>query len=72
MWPNPQFSADLITFTEEILNGKFHLLCSTCIFSSNNAVAHNWAEKKTKKPHHKLFTQTTSKIMFSEKKNVGM
>ena len=22
MWPNPQFSADLVTFTEEILNGK--------------------------------------------------
>ena len=25
-WPNPQFSADLVTFTEEILNGK--LLCA--------------------------------------------
>ena len=24
MWPNPQFSADLVTFTEEILNGKLH------------------------------------------------
>ena len=22
MWPNPQFSADLATFTREILNGK--------------------------------------------------
>ena len=22
MWPNPQFAADLVTFTEEILNGK--------------------------------------------------
>ena len=22
MWPNPQFPADLVTFTEEILNGK--------------------------------------------------
>ena len=31
MWPNPQFPADLVTFTEEILNGKLHLLCSeTC------------------------------------------
>ena len=27
-WPNPQFSADLVTFTEEILNGKPHFLCS--------------------------------------------
>ena len=22
MWPNPQFSADLVALTEEILNGK--------------------------------------------------
>ena len=24
MWPNPHFSADLVTFTEEILNRKLH------------------------------------------------
>ena len=24
MWPNPQFPADLVTFTEKILNGKLH------------------------------------------------
>ena len=24
MWPNPQFPVDLVTFTEEILNGKLH------------------------------------------------
>ena len=28
MRPNPQFSADLVTFTEKILNGKLHLLSS--------------------------------------------
>ena len=28
MWPNAQFSPDLVTFTEEMLNGKFHFLCS--------------------------------------------
>ena len=28
MWPNPQFSADLVTLTEEILNGKIIFLCS--------------------------------------------
>ena len=28
MWPNPQESADLVTFTEETLNGKLHFLCS--------------------------------------------
>ena len=24
MWPNPQFPVDLVTFTEEIYNGKLH------------------------------------------------
>ena len=28
MWPNPQFPADLITFTEEILSEKLRFLCS--------------------------------------------
>ena len=28
MWPNPQVTADLVSFTEEILNRKFHFLCS--------------------------------------------
>ena len=31
MGPNPQFSADLVTFTEEILNGKLHFLCSVSL-----------------------------------------
>ena len=26
MWPNPMFAADLVTFTEEILNGKIDFL----------------------------------------------
>ena len=28
MWPNPQETAALVVFTEEILNGKLHFLCS--------------------------------------------
>ena len=28
MWPNPEETADLVTFTEEIPNGKLHFLCS--------------------------------------------
>ena len=28
MWPNPQFPADLVTFTEDTLHGKLHFLCS--------------------------------------------
>ena len=25
-----QFTADLVTFTQEILNGKLHFLCNVC------------------------------------------
>ena len=33
MWPNPQLPADFVTFTEEILIGKLHFLCSVlCTF----------------------------------------
>ena len=32
MWPNPQFPADLITFTEELLNGKIHFLSSAICY----------------------------------------
>ena len=28
MWPNPQFSADLVIFIEEIINRNFDFLCS--------------------------------------------
>ena len=28
MWPNPQETVDLLTFTEEILNERLHILCS--------------------------------------------
>ena len=31
MWPNPQFPADLVKFTEEIFNRNFHFLCSVII-----------------------------------------
>ena len=28
MWSKRQFPAELVTFTEEIFNGKLHFLCS--------------------------------------------
>ena len=31
MWPNQQETADLVKFTEKILNGKLHFLC--CVFT---------------------------------------
>ena len=35
MWPNPQETADLATFTEEILNGKLHFLWNVTFFQEN-------------------------------------
>ena len=31
MSPNPQFPADLVIFTEEILSKKLNFLCSRCL-----------------------------------------
>ena len=31
MWPNPQETADVVTFTEEVLNGKLHFCFSVCV-----------------------------------------
>ena len=31
MRPDPQETANLVTFTEEIVNGKLHFLCSNII-----------------------------------------
>ena len=33
MWPNPQIPAEMVTFTEEILNGKLNFF-SVPLFSS--------------------------------------
>ena len=30
MYPNPNFPADLVTYTKEILNEKLHILCLVC------------------------------------------
>ena len=40
MRPNPQFSADLVAFTEETFNGKLYLLRS-----QNKKL--NWAKQKS-------------------------
>ena len=31
MWPQPQETAVLVKFTEEILNGNLYFLCSVCL-----------------------------------------
>ena len=34
MWPNPQETEDLATFTEEILNGNLYFLCSVLFYAT--------------------------------------
>ena len=36
MWPDPQVTADLVTFTGEILNGKLHFLAVLSIDCLNH------------------------------------
>ena len=38
MRPNPQETTDLVTFTEEILNGKLHFLCSVAFVIGDSMV----------------------------------
>ena len=35
MWPHPQETADLVTFTEEVLDGKLHFLCSVVFIQTS-------------------------------------
>ena len=39
MWPNPQENADLVIFTEDILNGKLHILRSDLVEKGNLKLA---------------------------------
>ena len=51
MWLNPQFSADLVTFTEEIFNGKLHFLCSeSACYSYVSAKHYLGTKRKLKVP----------------------
>ena len=47
MWPNPLVTADLVTFTQETFNGKFHFLCSTIYAQSDFALGLWHPEQKT-------------------------
>ena len=44
MWPNPHETADLVTFTGEILNGKLHFLYSENSVKSENIIKIDWSK----------------------------
>ena len=41
MWPSSQFPADLVKFTEEVLNGKLQFLCSAKFTLNKNIYSVN-------------------------------
>ena len=44
MWPNPQETADVVTFTGEILNGKFNFLCGDVLqFGKAKWIEKDWS-----------------------------
>ena len=55
-WPNRQFPADLVAFTEEILNGKLHFFCSDTSLPSRN---------KTLAVAVKNYAKTDIKVLWS-------
>ena len=47
MWPNPQETADLVTFTEEILTGKLYFFSSVVIYiHGHNILKHCFVLKQ--------------------------
>ena len=61
MWPNPQETANLVRFTEEILNGKLHFLYSE-ICSSSTFQHTDYIEKVSSANLFKSFSFTLSMI----------
>ena len=69
MWPNPQFPADLVTFTEEILNGKLHFLCSDVnpISTKGNAQGETTSNFLPLTSSYSYLCQYETRIKFSTK-----
>ena len=65
MWPNPQETADLVTLTEEILNGKLHFLCSDLVLLFKKqyffSIWHTYGNKKNNPEVPTIVFYTTRK-----------
>ena len=77
MWPNQQETADLVTFTAEIFNGKLHFLCSVktdncsthkrfstkiCIYNNNNNNKDNKMKVENKMKYYEAIEVKTKKM----------
>ena len=54
MWPNPQQNVDLVTFAEEIINGKLHFLCSCFQINAWSVILEKKFGQKLKKNKENL------------------
>ena len=52
MWPKPQFPRDLVTFTEEIINGKLHSCEALDLMPQNNLVTVKPTEARNRYSWH--------------------
>ena len=73
------FAADLVTFAEEILNGKLHFFCSVCIFRncwnccflfSVPLYIPNWTSLSNHIPYIKYYKQNIIKCLFHPRKGI--
>ena len=68
MWPNPQFPANLVTFTEEILNGKLQFLCSepdkegSYVNLKKKWLCIKWKQKSESDPSYSSWNQNLSEL----------
>ena len=61
MWPNPHETEDLVTFTEEMLNGKLQFLCRDICIKMNSLLIQKIAVTyKYKKKHAENMVKTVS------------
>ena len=71
MGPNPQFPVDLVTFNEEILNGKLHCLCSVSKTNTQDKTQRSIVQEldiqNNKSTFYNKNTLTTAKETASEK-----
>ena len=65
MLPNPQFPADLVIFTEEILNVKLHFLCS--VTNYHNLSLYRLSSDPDENLKNKSLCQTLNLVIVTSK-----
>ena len=69
LWPNPQEVANLVTFTEEIFNGKLHFFCS---FMMTNDIQFNGWPKCISKDLARIFIKSNYRLFLQLLRNISV